>query len=551
MEFITRADGQQGLADPDFNIIDGNLVGYGDGQATTDSSHRYFTTRWAKTGPAATRCRGGHLPPLTENPAGNNWSRLPGPQTPGTRARTTITLFCTTRASNLPRFALYSGDSQHRGIAISDLMSGEDTISALQPATVTNTAPNISFIRNQLRDYILDNILIENINENRYDFGPDFFNGATPHGAWLGHPHRSQSRFTPPPAITVAQIPSSGPPVVGVTVAGYWVKPGETFSVERSADGRVWAPVRGAIDITMPPGMFFIQDWAAPLDTPVFYRLRTLQPVVVTGQFPARTNTTGGAWFIVAAGHVFRSDPPHGVWVREVGRDPAWQAALPHPVGTVAATVTLPDMRWATVAQVQGQIASGGVAWIQDAYQPRYGFPVRIDDLKPGVGLVGADSFRTATWPQPFDEIQILGDNIPIESVGVRQRSGGIPAEIYALTPNDSTRLRNLMLEAGILLILGGPCDLLSPVEYVIIPDLAETHLGNPHEVARFTGTLRVCREPSTQIHIPFWTWAQVEAMVADHHGPITYQQLADYTGRLTHQQVRENPETLTTRNQQ
>jgi len=281
------------------------------------------------------------------------------------------------------------------------------------------------------------------------------------------------------PAILVQPISNPDqPPQIGVTVT---LPTGTRFSVERSTDGSILEPVRGASNITMPAGgQFFVNDWAAPIGIQVHYVLR------VNGLIHSSTHTT---------------------------------------------------------------VHAHGISWIQDAFNPQDGIPVRIDRLHDGAGAYDPDSFRTAHWPQHFDEVQVLGATLPVESVGVRSRTGNIPLIIHTLIPQDANRLRRLLFDAGILLIRGVECDMLPPSAFVALPDVTEIHQGNPHEVATFTATARFTREPNPLLSIAFWTWRQVSNLVADRFGRdlngnpnATWQQVTDATDPATWAQITNDP---------
>jgi hypothetical protein len=81
--------------------------------------------------------------------------------------------------------------------------------------------------------------------------------------------------------------------------------------------------------------------------------------------------------------------------------------------------------------------------------------------------------------------------------------------------------------------------------QFVVIPDLTETHLGNPHEVAIFAGTAHITREPSDTIRIPFWTYEQAEDLVALNMEDSTYQAVEDNTEDFTYSDVETAPEIM------
>jgi hypothetical protein len=139
-----------------------------------------------------------------------------------------------------------------------------------------------------------------------------------------------------------------------------------------------------------------------------------------------------------------------------------------------------------------------------------------------------------------------MGASLPVESVGRRSRAGNIPLIIHTLAESDAARLRGLLFDSGILLIRGVGCDLLPANAFVVIPDIVETHLGNPHDVAMFAGHARLTREPSARLAIAFWTWEQVQDHVGETLGDnATYQLVQDTTEPATYDEIKADPTKL------
>ena len=191
------------------------------------------------------------------------------------------------------------------------------------------------------------------------------------------------------------------------------------------------------------------------------------------------------------------------------------------------------------------QIATGGMAWLQDGFNPQHGIAIRIESLDAGSGLWGLDALRNASWTQPVSSARVMGSSLPVDSIGVRSRAGQVPVVIHTLVSTDSNSLRDLFLQAGPLLLRGAPCEMLNN-EFIVIPDISELHLGNPHELATFTGTASVTREPSSAIRIPFWTWQQAEDSVEIKRPGSTYEDVHGMTGDATYADVQADPGLLT-----
>ena len=188
-------------------------------------------------------------------------------------------------------------------------------------------------------------------------------------------------------------------------------------------------------------------------------------------------------------------------------------------------------------ARAETRIPTSSQSWIQDAYSPRNGLRVSVRALDP-YGY-GPDAFRQAAWPQPVSEVLVLGAAYPVASVGVRARQGNIPIEIACDSIGDASRLRDFLFTTGILLIRGAPCVLLQPFAFVVIPDLVETHLGNPHEVAVFTGTAMLVREPDESLAISMWTYDRVLEQIPPGS---TYDDVKRATGDITYDDAFANP---------
>lgn len=183
-----------------------------------------------------------------------------------------------------------------------------------------------------------------------------------------------------------------------------------------------------------------------------------------------------------------------------------------------------------------------GQSWISDAYNPRNGLPVKLRRLGPNV--YGKDAFREASWEQPYEETPILGSPDPLVSVGVRQRVGFIPIEIVT---DDAPALREFLFKTGVLLMRGAPCDLMQPYAYFVMPDVVETHLGNPHSgIAVFTGTAHQVQPPSALLAIPWWSWLDVAEHLDTTLGKgATWADVEYATGRQTWAEIANEPDLL------
>jgi len=195
------------------------------------------------------------------------------------------------------------------------------------------------------------------------------------------------------------------------------------------------------------------------------------------------------------------------------------------------------------LAETEIVLSANGTTWLQDAFAPHRGVPIRLDRLDAANALYGVEAFREASWPQEVSEAHVMGSHFPVESVATRQRAGQVPIQIHALIPSVDVQLREMLLNAGPLLIRGAPCNIMGPAQYVVIPDLHEAHLGNPHEVATFYGTARFTVEPAPAAVVGAWTWQQLVQRIRILRGQqATWADVRAATPRVTWRHIANNP---------
>jgi hypothetical protein len=185
-----------------------------------------------------------------------------------------------------------------------------------------------------------------------------------------------------------------------------------------------------------------------------------------------------------------------------------------------------------------------GSAWLQDAYRPNHGVQIRPGVRGANDMFFGKNSFRSANWSQHSYEVQVMGASTPVESIGVRSRVGEIPVEIFAFEDRDSEQLRNLLFQAGPLLVRGVGCNLLNN-QFVVMPEVTETHRGNPHGITVFQGIARITREPSSEIRIGLWIYERAQEMVSQALPGATYEDVHARTTPETYSTVQHDPTLL------
>lgn len=177
------------------------------------------------------------------------------------------------------------------------------------------------------------------------------------------------------------------------------------------------------------------------------------------------------------------------------------------------ATLTGGDWLDSDTAVAQITVKSG-TAWLQDALHPRTGIPIELRPrLAKGAPMLGAGSFATASWDQPVDEVTVAGASFPVVSVGTRSRVAATPVELAAL-PGDMDDLRDLLHQAGVLLLRGAPTPVLEPIAHVTLAQVREQWVG-VDKVAIVSAVARAVREPSARITIPFDTYDSIQEHVA------------------------------------
>jgi hypothetical protein len=111
--------------------------------------------------------------------------------------------------------------------------------------------------------------------------------------------------------------------------------------------------------------------------------------------------------------------------------------------------------------------------------------------------------------------VTVEGSDLPVASVGVRQRAGQVSLEMACEVFAEGGRLRKLLKSAGQVVIRGLPDDLLDPVAYVVVGDATERHIASG-QIATWDLSVRQVRPQSLRVVVPYWTYDQVRQIVTD-----------------------------------
>lgn len=162
------------------------------------------------------------------------------------------------------------------------------------------------------------------------------------------------------------------------------------------------------------------------------------------------------------------------------------------------------------------------VTWVQDPLNPVLAFPVYAAmPATVGQVVLGAGSLAQATWTQPVDYATPEGANLPVASIGTRQRASEVPLVLSYNPAYDSGQVRDLLLGAGQIVVRGLPitADVLDAVAYVTVDTATEVRQGTRVQWATWSLTVRQVRPTSLGIVVPWWTYTEVATLWA----PNTY----------------------------
>lgn len=189
-------------------------------------------------------------------------------------------------------------------------------------------------------------------------------------------------------------------------------------------------------------------------------------------------------------------------------------------------------------SQYANQIISAPVtvtspqAWIQDPLNPSSAVPVagvRADDSL----LLVSGTAETITRRQAADLAQVLGADLPVASLGVRQKPSGIPLHLRAIAATQGaliTAMASMLDTAGQLVIRGLPPSIpIDPVVHVIAPDVQDSPVvgGLLGPRRDWVMTLTQTRPTTLRVAVPWWTYDQVKALVQAQVSPTaTYDQV-------------------------
>ncbi|MDA8440494.1 MAG: hypothetical protein M0Z51_16770 [Propionibacterium sp.] len=152
-------------------------------------------------------------------------------------------------------------------------------------------------------------------------------------------------------------------------------------------------------------------------------------------------------------------------------------------------------------------------AWIQDPLNPRSAVPL-YGDLSSGHVLLTLGSLASATWAQHESLATVIGADLPVSSLSVRQKVAALPLVLTYEVAAQGGALRNMLMSAGQLVVRGlSIAELLDPVAHVSASSATEARLS-VGQISQWTLTVRQVRPTTLRVVVPWWTYDQVKALI-------------------------------------
>lgn len=187
---------------------------------------------------------------------------------------------------------------------------------------------------------------------------------------------------------------------------------------------------------------------------------------------------------------------------------------------------------------------SDGCGYIQDPLNPESAIKVYATAGPNGEPTLLTSAVAKLQYHMDVEEIPIMGWNEPVALIGQRMVASNVPFDMFTDAAQQSTNLRNLLLNSAIVLIRPGTDwgSSLPGLCYIAPPDPEELPIGVTFGAAytewKFAANLIAA--PELAIVIPFWTYQDWQALWATYQAAQT-----QYSGK-TYLAVRRNPPTGT-----
>lgn len=165
------------------------------------------------------------------------------------------------------------------------------------------------------------------------------------------------------------------------------------------------------------------------------------------------------------------------------------------PDGSESVTLSTPD----------------GCGYIQDPLVPDTAIKVFAVAGPNGEPTLLPSALSKLSYHVDGELVSILGSPEPVGLLGQRMRAGNVPFDMFTDAAQQSTDMRNLLLDSSVLLIRPGADwgNSLPGLCYVAPPDAEELPVGIPFGNAytewKFTASLMA--PPEMSVVVPFWTY--------------------------------------------
>lgn len=180
--------------------------------------------------------------------------------------------------------------------------------------------------------------------------------------------------------------------------------------------------------------------------------------------------------------------------------------------------------------------------WIQDPLDPQSAIKVYAVAGPAGEPTLLPSAMATLDYLANVSIMEVMGSNEPVALLGQRMLAGNVPFHFFTDAAQQSTDLRNLLLQASILLIRPGADwgNSLPGACYVAPPNPQEAPVGITfgHAYTEWKFAASLVRAPSMNVVIPFWTYQDWQDLWS------TYQQAQTALSGATYLDVKKSPAT-------
>lgn len=178
--------------------------------------------------------------------------------------------------------------------------------------------------------------------------------------------------------------------------------------------------------------------------------------------------------------------------------------------------------------------------WIQDPLVPESAMALGVTKGDPSVPTLTSAAVRELEYRSGVQVIPIMGSAAPIAITGQRLAAAGVDFSMFTDAAEAATSLRNLLMQASVLLVRPGTQlgDVLPGSVYLAVGAPKEIPVTVPlgGSLTRWELTGDTVAAPSMSILVPVWTYGEVEAIWE------TYQQDLNAKGAGTYLDDLKNP---------